>query len=214
MDRNREIVLKLAYLRTAAVLAFALGLASCAQKPKPVPPPPSYDQFMQQAQARVQAQDVDGAKSLFKKAAVADPTKKAPWYALAQLEFDQQSYGKAIVDSQEVLQRDPTDMNAQNILTVAGLRVAVEALGRLHDESNIQGPAHLEAVKLADKMRETLGQDVLVPPVKKPVRKTRRVHNPDAAQTSPAQSNGTPSATPSTKPAGNDPFSTLKDNSH
>lgn len=172
--------MKVAYTRIAVALLMASTIVGCAEnKPKPAPPPPTYDQLMQQADARFSAQDVDGAKGLYAKAAAADPTHKEPWYRLAQIDFDQQSYGKAIVDAQEVLQRDPTDVNAESILTIAGLRVAVDALGRLHDESDQQGPAHMEAVKLAAKMRDTLGQDVLVPPAPKP--KHRVVHKAPAA---------------------------------
>lgn len=161
--------------RAAALLAVLL-LAGCATTTKkPVaPPPPSFSQLMQQAEARYAAQDVDGAKALFAKAAAADPTRETPWYRLAQINFDQQNYGRAIVDAQEVLQRNASDTNAESILTIAGLRVAVDALGRLHDEVNLQGPAHAEAAKLAAKMRETLGQDVLVPPAAKPVRRAVR----------------------------------------
>jgi tetratricopeptide (TPR) repeat protein len=208
-------MVKVAFTRIAVALALASAVAGCAEnKPKPAPPPPSYDQLMQQADARFNAQDVDGAKGLYVKAAAADPTHKEPWYRLAQIDFDQQSYGKAIVDAQEVLQRDPTDVNAESILTIAGLRVAVDALGRLHDESDQQGPAHMEAVKLAAKMRETLGQDVLVPPATKP---KRRVHHTapaaDTANQTPAtpgsSSPSAPSSAPQSAPAGSNPFQAL-----
>ncbi|MBE1161094.1 tetratricopeptide repeat protein [Dyella acidiphila] len=206
--------MKVVSTRIAVALVLASVLVGCAEnKPKPAPPPPTYDQLMQQADARFNAQDVDGAKGLYVKAAAADPTHKEPWYRLAQIDFDQQSYGKAIVDAQEVLQRDPTDLNAESILTIAGLRVAVDALGRLHDESDQQGPAHMEAVKLAAKMRETLGQDVLVPPAPKP--KRRVVHHTPAAtdgQTpAPAAQGG---AQPQAAPANSNPFQALPGGGH
>lgn len=211
--------MKVAYTRIAVALLLASVVAGCADnKPKPPPPPPTYDQLMQQADARFNAQDVDGAKGLYVKAAAADPTHKEPWYRLAQIDFDQQSYGKAIVDAQEVLQRDPTDLNAESILTIAGLRVAVDALGRLHDESDQQGPAHMEAVKLASKMRETLGQDVLVPPATKP--KHRVVHHAAPTGTDGSQTPATPGATPaqsapaSTAPANSNPFQALPGGGH
>jgi tetratricopeptide (TPR) repeat protein len=199
-------MVKVAYTRIAVALLLASALVGCAEnKPKPAPPPPTYDQLMQQADARYNAQDVDGAKALFSKAAAADPTHKEPWYRLAQIDFDQQSYGRAIVDAQEVLQRDPTDVNAESILTIAGLRVAVDALGRLHDESDQQGPAHMEAVKLAAKMRETLGQDVLVPPATK---KRHVVHHAAPVSTEANQTPATQGAAPSA-PASSNPFQAL-----
>lgn len=201
------------HVRVAILLLLIPVFAGCSMlhrsKTKPVVVHP-YDQLMQQADARYNAQDVDGAKALYSKAAAADPTRENPWYRLAQINFDQQNYGRAIVDAQEVLQRNPSDTNAESILTIAGLRVAVEALGRLHDESNQQGPAHVEAEKLAAKMRETLGQDVLVPPEAKhvehkPVR--RRVTHRAAPAPQPAAAPA-PASTPSA-PASDNPFQAL-----
>jgi hypothetical protein len=65
------------------------------------------------------------------------------------------------------------DTTAQSVLTVSGLRVALDALGMIHRESDPKDPAHLEAAKVAQKLRETLGQDVLTPPKKK--RKAKRI---------------------------------------
>ena len=59
--------MKVAHVRMAAGLALALALAGCQQNTKPVQPASSYDQLMQQAEARIRAQDVNGAKTLFGK---------------------------------------------------------------------------------------------------------------------------------------------------
>lgn len=202
----------MAHVRAVMLLLIPV-FAGCSMlhrsKTKPVTVHP-YDQLMQQADARYDAQDIDGAKALYSKAAAADPTRENPWYRLAQINFDQQNYGRAIVDAQEVLQRNPSDSNAESILTVAGLRVAVQALGRLHDESNQQGPAHVEAEKLAAKMRETLGQDVLVPPQarqaeRRPAR--RRVSHRAAHAPHPAAAPA-PAPAPSA-PASDNPFQAL-----
>ncbi|SFL26133.1 tetratricopeptide repeat protein [Rhodanobacter glycinis] len=205
--------MKMAHVRAAMLPLLIPAFAGCSMlhrsKTKPVAVHP-YDQLMQQADARYNAQDVDGAKALYSKAAAADPTRENPWYRLAQINFDQQNYGRAIVDAQEVLQRNPSDSNAESILTVAGLRVAVQALGRLHDESNQQGPAHVEAEKLAAKMRETLGQSVLVPPEAKPVERKpvrRRVSRHVAPAPRPAAAPA-PASAPSA-PASDNPFQAL-----
>lgn len=194
-------------VRFVMLLLMIPVFAGCSlMKTKPEPTGPSYDQLMQQAAARYKAQDIDGAKVLYSKAADAAPTRGEPWYRLAEINFDQQNYGHAIVDAQEVLRRDRTDTNAESILTVAGLRVAVQALGRLHDESDQQGPAHAEAEKLAAKMRETLGQEVLVPPEAKPTRhRTRRRRS--ARKAAPVVA---PKPAPAkAEPASNNPFQGL-----
>lgn len=185
--------------------------AGCAlNKPKPQPVAHPYEQLMKQAVARYQAQDVDGAKALYSKAAAADPTRENPWDQLAQINFEQENYGNAIVDAQEVLKRNPTNTNAENILTIAGLRVAVEALGRLHEESNQRGPAHIEAEKLAAKMRETLGQDLLVPPESKPAKRRSARRHRAAPTPPPATTPTTPTTPPPTAaPASDNPFQAL-----
>ncbi|WP_457383462.1 tetratricopeptide repeat protein [Rhodanobacter sp. TND4EL1] len=202
------------YARVTFLLLMIPVFAGCSMlhrsktKPNAIHP---YDQLMQDADARYNAQDVDGAKALYTKAAAADPTRETPWYRLAQINFDQQNYGRAIVEAQEVLQRNPSDTHAESILTVAGLRVAVQALERLHDESNQQGPAHVEAEKLAAKMRDTLGQDVLVPPEAMPAERAparRRVTTRRAAPTPPPATTPKPAAPPST-PASDNPFQAL-----
>lgn len=202
------------HVRATVLLLLIPAFAGCGMmhrsKPKPAAVQP-YDQLMQQGDARYDAQDVDGAKALYAKAATADPTRSSPWYKLAQIDFDQQNYGRAIVDAQEVLQRNPSDTNAESILTVAGLRVAVQALGRLHDESNQQGPAHAEAEKLAAKMRETLGQDVLIPPEAKPAERKparRRVTRRAAPAPTPSAAPAAAPA-PSSAPASDNPFQAL-----
>lgn len=196
--------MKLKNLRVAALALIVVVLAGCAANtPKP-PPPPNYGQLMQQADARYAVQDFDGATVLYKKAAAADPAREVPWYRMAKISFDQQNYGRAIVDAQEALRRDPTDKKAESILTVAGLRVAVEALGRLHDEANDEGPAHMEAENLAKAMRATLGQDVLVPP-KSRSRRRRVYHHRDVThEAAPTPATAAPAA-----PASSNPFQSL-----
>ncbi len=181
--------------------AFSLALAACAHSPK-APPVPPYDLWMARAEASIRAQDVDGAKVNFRKAAEADPAAKGPWRRLAELDFNAQDYGTAIVEAQEVLKRDPMDATAQSVLTVSGLRVALDALGMIHRETDPKGPAHLEAAKVVKKLRETLGQDVLAPPKKKRKARLPTPGVPTGAPPSPGQDavRGQPG----------DPFSTLR----
>jgi hypothetical protein len=95
-------------------------------------------------------------------AARIEPTRKEPWLRKAEVEFENENYGASIIASQEALQRAPGDVYAESIQTVAGLRIAVQSLARLRDESDVNGPVHTEARKLAAKLRETLGAKALV----------------------------------------------------
>lgn len=154
-----------------AVLLFA-GCSSHAVKPKTA----GYSQLMQQAQTSQSVGNLEDAKKYYNEAASVDPTQGAPWYQMARIEFSQQNYGLSIVDAREAIRRNPDNTEAQSILTVSGLRVAVQALGSLHDETDPEGPAHQEAMQLAAKMRHVLGQQVLVPPAATTDETARRAH--------------------------------------
>jgi tetratricopeptide (TPR) repeat protein len=160
--------------------ALIFSMSACQQAPTKSMLAP-YDLSMASAEASIRAQNVVSAKENFRKAADADPQAKEPWRRLAELDFNAQDYGPAITEAQEVLKRDPMDSTAQSVLTVSGLRVAINALGMIHSESDPKGPAHLEAAKVAQKLRETLGQDLLTPPKKK--RKAARSAATAAADT-------------------------------
>ncbi|MBS1158034.1 MAG: putative lipoprotein [Proteobacteria bacterium] len=101
------------------------------------------------------------------------PDRKEPWVRIAKIYFDAGNYAQAIVASEEVLQRDATDRSAKSIRAVAGLRVATQSLGDLRNDVELKGNARSDAASLAKVMRETLGEDVLVPPSELEARKKR-----------------------------------------
>lgn len=162
---QKEVPLK-RFPRLVVMPALLIAVSACQHAPTKSKIAP-YDAWMASAEAGIRAQDVVSAKASFRKAAEFDTGAKEPWRRLAELDFNAQNYGPAITEAQEVLKRDPMDSTAQSVLTVSGLRVALDALGMIHSESDPKGPAHLEAAKVAKKLRETLGQDLLTPPKKK-----------------------------------------------
>jgi len=109
----------------------------------------------------------DEAVAMLSKLAKDNPMRKAPWGQLAKVYFDAGNYGEAIVAADEVLQRDPADRVAKSIRAVSGLRVATESLDDLRNDEDMKGSARADAVSLAKVLRETLGEEVLVPPVDK-----------------------------------------------
>lgn len=98
-------------------------------------------------------------------AAEVDPARKGPWIRMAKIYFDNEQYGHAISASEEVLHRDPSDTTAKSVRAVSGLRVATESLRDLRDDADTTGSARSDAENLAKVLRETLGEEVLVPPV-------------------------------------------------
>jgi predicted Zn-dependent protease len=151
---------------------------------------------MAEADAAVLAGHPDKAYTALKAAAAAFPTDKAPWLRMAQMRYDAKSYGEAIVNAHEVLERDPDDTLANSIAAVSGLRVSSKALADLTQKNNLSGNVRTEAQDLAKLLRSTLGEEVLVQPRKLGPK-------PRPTPTTPS----TPAARP---PASSDPFGALK----
>lgn len=101
----------------------------------------------------------------YEEAALLYPTSKLPWLKIAQMQFESNNYGEAIVAAQQVVARDATDKVATSILSVSGLRIATKAVADLTKNQALVGSIRTEARQLADVLRESLGENVLVPVV-------------------------------------------------
>jgi predicted Zn-dependent protease len=158
---------------------------------------PSLGTVMADADTAVKAGQKDKALALLKGTAGSFPADKAPWLRMAQLHFDNNNYGEAIVNALEALARDPDDVLAHSIVAVSGLRLSSRSLAGLTKNKKLAGPVRTEAQDLAKLLRASLGEDELVPPVVKTVPRPsapRRVEVPRAPKPS----------------SGNDPFSILR----
>lgn len=187
--------------------------------------PEAFNKALADADALSKAGNQDDALVAYQKLAAADPTREEPWSRIAQVQFQQQHYGQAIVAAQEALQRDQTDRGAKSVLAVAGLRVATESLGELRQDASLQGDAKSDAQTLAKQLRDTLGEDSLFPPEQKAKTAYKKPHYvkrvakaaqkaPEAADTAAAAAPVTPAApaAPAAKATGSaaDPFSALR----
>lgn len=204
-------------LRASSVLSICLLAAGCAT----VPPPLTDAEFMRQMEASTAAVEGllaqskrDEAVTLLRQVAATAPERTEPWGQLAKLYFDAGDYGNAIVAADEVLKRVPGEKRAMSLRAVGGLRVATSALVALQGDAEMTGSARADAGKLAKALRESLGEEVLVPPVAIVAPKGRRTAGQTAGRrTTPAA--GTPrqaaprGATQSPTASG-DPFSILK----
>jgi predicted Zn-dependent protease len=152
---------------------------------------------MADAERSVAAGDADKAYTILRNAGSRFPAEKAPWVQIAQLKFDRGSYGDAITHALEALQRDPSDRQGNSIVAVAGLRLSTKAVADLSQHNHLGGPLRTEAQQLANLLRTTLGEDVLVPKATKPV----PVKRPAGSATKRTASTQTTSA---------DPFGALK----
>ena len=190
-----------------ACLASALLLAACATPDQPAPTKPAAPtlaQVMSDADAAARAGQYERAMTLLKAGGSSYPADKAPLLQMAQMKFDRGQYGDAIGHALEALERDPDDKVANSIVAVSGLRLSGKALADLSRQNNLNGSLRSEAQELAKLLRASIGEDVLVPPAKRPPAAGKR-----AASSS--SSVGTPAAKGAAAPgSAADPFSGLK----
>jgi tetratricopeptide (TPR) repeat protein len=153
----------------AAVCAIALGACGTApQKAAQQAARPPLDALMAQAAQASSAGHKEQAVTAWKQAAAAYPADKTPWSNIAQARFDAGQYGEAILNAQEVLVRDPNDRLANSIIAISGLRLSTRALADLSRQNNLSGSIRTESQDLAKLLRESLGEQVLVPPAAAP----------------------------------------------
>jgi hypothetical protein len=124
---------------------------------------PESARLMQEGTQAITDGQKDKGLALLSASARANPGSADPWAKIAQVQFDAGNYPAAIVAADEAQKRDPTRKETKAISVVASLRVAVRALTDMREDANLRGSTRSEAERLAAMLRETLGQDVLVP---------------------------------------------------
>lgn len=178
----------------SACASSGQGSGSSAPKAQPLAA------AMSEADAALLAGQGDKAYSILKGAASANPTEKSPWLRMAQMRFDSNNYGEAIVNALEALERDPDDTLANSIVAVSGLRVSSKALSDLTEKNNLSGTVRSEAQDLAKLLRTALGEQELVP-------KSGAARKEPVKRATTTAASGQPRAGAAEK---NDPFGALK----
>jgi hypothetical protein len=191
-------------LGVAINLSIAMWVAGCSSLQSGADFPDSAKLMQEGSQLLDQGQKEKGL-SMLSAAARANPASAEPWVKTAQAQFDAENYPAAIVAADEAQKRDPARKETKAIAVVASLRVAVRALTDMREDSALRGNTRSEAERLARMLRETLGQDVLVPvPV---------VEEPRAATKRPplaAAPTSTPAPVAATAPVASSPRNTRK----
>lgn len=148
-------------------VASLILLSGCATDGESIrsskPQASTLEQALADAGTALAAGEGDKAQGILKTAATNYPADKAPWLHMAQIKFDRASYGEAITNALEALQRDPNDKLGNSIVAVSGLRLSTKALSDLSRQNNLNGSLRSEAQELAKLLRGSLGEDVLVP---------------------------------------------------
>jgi len=151
--------------RFVGAAVCAMSLSACTTTPPVVQKAavPSMEELLSKASQADSSGQKEQAVTLWKEAATAYPTDKAPWSNIAQTRYEAGQYGEAIVSAQEVLVRDPNDRLANSIIAISGLRLSTRSLGDLSRQNNLSGSIRTESQDLAKMLRETLGETVLFP---------------------------------------------------
>lgn len=195
-------------LKTCIPALAALLLTACATDGSMVRSDPhpamSLDRALAEADTAVSAGQNDKAMAVLKNAATTYPADKTPWLHMAQLKFDHGSYGEAIINAQEALQRDPADKLGNSIVAVSGLRLSTKALADLSQQNNLNGSLRSEAQELAKLLRSSLGEEVLVPTQGVPHKPPTPVKKAASTAAAPARNSK------SNNQANADPFDALK----
>jgi hypothetical protein len=197
-------------LPALTLVASALLLSACATDPTAgatATGAATLSSAMADAERSVAAGDVDRAYTILRNAGTKFPAEKSPWIQIAQLKFDRGAYGEAINNALEGLQRDPNDRQGNSIVAVSGLRLSTKALADLSKQNHLGGPLRTEAQHLAGLLRASLGEDVLVPAVQKPL---RPVAKPRPVTVNSGSQGHKPTATVTSQSNSADPFGALK----
>lgn len=210
---------------TTLVSLYGCAVAPSDESLAPEQREQRYQQLLSAADSAEKSGNPAQALSLLSQAAQIAPAHAEPWSRTAQIELDAGSYHQAVVAAEAAVQRDPQNRAANTVLTVGGLRIASDALNRLHDAEALNDGARATAATLARALREQLETRAPAPaataaPSKPQRRRSPRTTAPasgEAAATAPAEAASgtataapTAAATPAAPPVNNDPFGSLR----
>jgi tetratricopeptide (TPR) repeat protein len=209
--KNKEIFMKFVTLANLLMISALAGMVGCTSIPKDgdislKPKSVELSELMERGAAAEKSGSKDAVIKQYEEAAKAYPTSKLPWAKIAQIQFDAANYGEAIVAAQQVVSRDEKDKVAHSILSVSGLRVSTKALSDLSRQNELSGSVRNEAQNLTKVLRESLGEQVLVPGAARPA------PPPQIMQPKPPVRIAPPAATaaPGNSSGSSNPFGTLK----
>lgn len=120
-------------------------------------------ELVKQAQEASLSGATERAQALLEEATRLNPAEKLAWQKLAQIHFEKSNYVQAIIAGKEVLARDEKNLDARSIVLVSALRIAAKGLGDMVSANQFTGDARSEAHRVAQVLRESLGESVLVP---------------------------------------------------
>lgn len=124
---------------------------------------PDFSRSMATARVYLEAGQGAAAVSAFEQAAALDPASKAPWLEIARIRQGQGRHVDALAAAEQVLRRDPTDADAQELTIASGLEVARRTMLRLM-AADVSPDEKQQAVgkSIAMLMAEVYGPEFLV----------------------------------------------------
>ena len=122
----REHVLRVLFcLVVTGVLGGCATLASSSA--------PDYEKSLAIAEAAREAGETESALAAYRQAVAEEPSHTHPWRQIARLHAQDGQWAQAFAAAQRVLQLEPDDAEAGELLVHSGLQVAGQALQHLQD---------------------------------------------------------------------------------
>ncbi len=109
------------------------GLGGCATLPWTSAP--NYEKSLVIAEAARQAGETESALAAYRQAVAQEPSLPHPWRQIARMQTQDGQWAQAFAAAQRVLELEPDDAEAGELLVRSGLRVAGQALRYLQDGS-------------------------------------------------------------------------------
>lgn len=115
-------------LRVFSGVAVTTALAGCATLA-----PPGYEKNLAIAEAAREAGETESALAAYRQVVAEEPSRTQAWRQIARLQAQDGQWAQAFAAAQQVLQLEPADAEAGELLVHSGLQVAGQALQHLQD---------------------------------------------------------------------------------
>ncbi|HEU4775057.1 MAG TPA: hypothetical protein VFS82_11180 [Lysobacter sp.] len=94
---------------------------------------PDYEKSLAIAEAARQAGETESALAAYRQAGAEEPSRTQPWRQIARLQAQDGQWAQAFAAAQRVLQLEPGDAEAGELLVHSGLQVAGQTLQHLQE---------------------------------------------------------------------------------
>jgi tetratricopeptide (TPR) repeat protein len=132
METMRSCNLRDRVLRVLSCLVLTAVLGGCATLASSSAS--DYEKSLAIAEAAREAGESESAMAAYRQAVAEEPSHTQPWRQIARLHAQEGQWAQAFAAAQRVLQLEPDDAEAGELLVHSGLQVAGQALQHLQED--------------------------------------------------------------------------------